>query len=190
MASQTDIYNRALQKLGVRTVASPSEDSPRASACNRSYTIARRALLQSHNWNCAIKRANLAADATAPIFGRTNYFPLPADFIRMLNLDPIQNVESFDYQIEGRSIVSDEGGPLPLRYVADISDTNQMDPLFINALCCLMAVDMVTELTESNVKKTDLKEDFKAAISEAKKANAIQNRPAEAAADFWETVRQ
>lgn len=189
MASQTDIYNRALQKLGVRTVISPTEDSPRASACNRSYPIARRSLLQAHNWNCAIKRVHLAADATAPIFGRGNYFPLPVDFLRLLNLDPSENSEEFDYQIEGRAIVSDLADPLPLRYVADISDVNQMDPLFINALCAMMALDMVTELTESNVKKSDLKDDFKSAIVEARRANAIQNRPAEPAADFWETVR-
>jgi len=132
----------------------------------------------------------LAVDANAPTFGRQNAFPLPSDFLRLLNLDPLMNSEIFDYQIEGRSIVSNQEPPIPLRYVADITDVNQMDPLLFNAIASMMAIDMVVELTESNVKKQDLKDDFKTAIAEAKKANAIQNRPSFSAPDFWETVRQ
>lgn len=190
MASQTDVYNRALQKLGLRSLTSPSDTTPRADACNRAYPTARRALYQSHTWNCSVKRAQLPADVTAPLFGRANYFSLPADYIRLLPLDPDDNSEDFDYQVEGRKLVSDEAGPLPLRYVADITDVNTMDPLFVEALACKMAVDMVAELTESNVKKQDLKEDLKAALIEARRANALVNRPSQPAPDYWETVRR
>lgn len=189
MASRTDIFNRALQKLGVSSIASHSENSAPARACNRSYEIARRAELRSHPWNFNIERVSIAADATPPAFGKDNRFPLPANFLNLRPADPFYNTEDIDYQIEGRYIMSDFSSPLEIRYGSDVTEESVMDPCFVEALACRMAVDMCAELTESNVKKQDLKEDYLNAIREARRANAFENRPQDSAPDFWETVR-
>lgn len=189
MASQTELYNLALQKLGVRAISSTGEDSPAARACNRCYELLRKAELRAHPWNFNIERVQLAASVTEPEFGRDNFFPLPADFLNIRPQDPFYNTEDTDYQIEGRNIVSDLSDPIDLRYGKDVTDVSVMDPCFVEALACRMAVQMATELTDSNVKKSDLKEDYRLAVMEARRANAFENRPQDTAPDRWETIR-
>ena len=63
MASEVDIANRALQKLGAESIVSLTQDSENARACNLCYEPIRDAELRAHPWNFAIKRASLAADS-------------------------------------------------------------------------------------------------------------------------------
>ena len=52
--------------------------------CKKHFPQQRRATLRGHPCNFAIKRVQLAASATAPIFGFSKAFDLPADYIRFL----------------------------------------------------------------------------------------------------------
>ena len=189
LATQTEIYNLALQKLGVKTISSPSEDSTAARACNACYNLLRKSELRAHPWNFNVKRVELAASSTEPLFGRAATYPLPSDFLNIRAEDPMNNTGFVDYQVEGREIVSDFGGPLQIRYGADVTDTSLMDSTFVELLACRMAVQMAVVLTDSNMKKSDLKDDYKNALMLARRSNALENRPTDSAPDWWETVR-
>lgn len=189
MASAVDISNRALQKLGAERIISLTQDSVSARACNLAYEQVRDAELRAHTWNFAIKRRELAADATAPVYGYTYAYTLPSDCLRLLKNDNQENFYSDKWKVEGRKILTDEAAPFQIRYVYRVTDTTQYDALFVEALASKMAYEMCEELTQSNSKKQSAAEDYKFAIREARKINAFENVPAEQDTDTWISIR-
>lgn len=189
MASVVEIWNQALSKVGAKRVTSIDEQSVAARACRAIYVERRDNLLQKHRWNFAIQRFSLPASATPPAFGPANAYPLPAGYLRLLAPDPRWNRNDRDWVIEGNNILSEEGAPLKIRCVVVIEDPNLMHPTFRAALSADMAAELCEPLTQSNTKKAACATDFKMAIDDAKKANAIEVVPQDAVEDKWLTVR-
>lgn len=189
MSSEVDICNRALQKLGASRITSLTENSVNARACNLCYEHVRDAELRAHSWNFAIKRSQLALDATGPDFGPTNSYTLPADFLRLIAPDAEDNLNDLDWLIEGQKILTEDGAPLNIRYIYRVTDPNVFDALFMESLACRMAVEMCEELTQSNTKGQAVREDYKNSIREARKLNSFEQRPAEQQVDTWLTDR-
>jgi len=147
--SETSIANAALTLLGERRIASLSDTSKIAVLLNDRYAEVRDDLLRSHPWNFATKRASLAKDTTAPVWGFDNAFTLPADCLRVLELD---NRSKYPYRIEGRKIVTDLGAPLDIEYTARITDPVQMDVMFRQALSAALAADVCEAITGDDEK--------------------------------------
>lgn len=189
MASVAEICNRALQKLGAKRITSIDENSNSARACLACYDTLRDSELQKHRWGFAVKRAELAADATAPAWGRTAQYTLPADFLKLIAPYPEMDSNSRDWVIENRKILTNDSSPIYIRYIAQITDPNQMDVNFREGLSAKMAMEMCEELTQSNSKKESAREDYKTAIKDARKSSAIQNVPQESVEDSWITIR-
>lgn len=189
MASKIEIWNRSLQKLGAKRVQDVNDDSPNARSLRVAYEPVKLRLLRSHRWNFSIKRINLPADATAPIFGRANAFQLPSDWVKMANDYPEQNFNDKDWVVEGTKIYTNEQAPLPIRYVSNVDDPNQMDASFRELLSTELAYELCEEITQSNTKKSDLRMDKKEIISEARKANAFDKVAQEFPEDTFITVR-
>lgn len=188
--SQVTIWNRALQKLGAKRVSSTTTDTVSGRACQACYDSLLEAELRKHPWNFAIKRAQLAADADAPEFGRSASFPLPSDFLRLIRPYPEQNSLAIDYVIEAeKKIVTNLGTPLNIRYIAKITDPNKMDSLFREALAAKMAIEMCEELSQSSTKKESLKDDYTDVIREARRANAFDKVAMVSPTDEWIEVR-
>lgn len=190
MASEVEICNRALQKLGAKRITSLTQDSVNARACNASYEAVRDKVLRCHIWNFAIKRAELPASSSAPAFGRANSYPLPSDFVKLAPQYPEWNQYYRDWQIEGRSILTNDRGPIQIRYIYQVSDPNEMDPIFRELLATELAFEMCEEITQSNTKKESLREDKSAIIAAARASNAFENVPTEAPDDDWSTYRR
>lgn len=189
MASTVEICNRALQKLGASRIVALTDNSPNARACNLAYIPVLYSELRKHSWSCAIKRAELAALSTAPLFGKTNAFQLPADFLRLLAPDPEENLNSHDWQIEQNKIYTNYSSPLQIRYIFKLEDAEIMDDLFREALSAKLAMEMCEEITQSNTKKQLLRQDYIDAIREAKRVNAIERPALDTPEDTWLTVR-
>lgn len=187
--SVVSICNRALQKLGASRITAIDESSKNARACNNCYESLRDALLRAHAWNFATTRASLAAESPAPTWGRANSFPLPSDCLKLLDPYPEDNLATRDHQIENGKILTNDADPLYIRYTAQITDPVVMDSLFREALATLMAVEMCEEITQSNTKKRELKDDYKSVVAEARRANAFENPAAMPPEDDWITAR-
>lgn len=191
MASQTDICNRALQKIGATRISSLNEASVNARALSTMYDSVRDSELRAHPWNFAIQRATLAADSSAPDWGRGAAFELPSDFLRILPDYPETADNTRDWQIEGRKIYTNSSqGPLYLRYVARVTDTSLYDPLFVEALAARLALELCELLTQSNLKKAAAAQEYKTTIDVARKANAFDNAPVKPWDDEWVTIRR
>lgn len=190
MASEVEICNRALQKIGAKRISSLTEDSRNARSMNVAYTPVRDALLREHTWNCAVKRASLPVDATAPSFTYARSFTLPSDFLRMLPRDPQYNYNDTDWVIEGKAILTNDSAPLYIRYIQRLTDPNAMDSSFREALSARLAVETCEEITQSNVKLQLVQQWYKEVIASARRTNAIEQLvPAEPTDDTWITVR-
>lgn len=189
MASEVEICNRALQKLGAGRIASLIENSTAARACNTAYEPLRDAELREHTWNFAKDRAQIAADAVEPVFGKARSFTLPSNCLRVLPPYPAMNMNDRDWVIEGRKIYTDDSAPLDLRFIKQVTDPNEMDPLFREALAARMAKEMCEALTQSNTKWQLQEADYKNTIAKAKRTNAIESVPQDPPEDSWITVR-
>ena len=190
MASKIEICNRALQILGSERIILLTDNNKRTRACNRAFEPCRLAELRAHAWNFAIKRAQLAAAGTTPLFGKNNYFPLPNDFVRLLPPDKCFNFNNRDWQIENQGIATNDTAPLNIRYIADITDPNKMDALFREALSARIAREMCEELTQSNSKKAETKDAYNTAILEARHINAFERESEEPPVDTWITAQR
>lgn len=184
--SATGIANRATQLVGASAILNLTDNSPEAREVSRAYDACRRAELRARRWNFAIQRALLAADTQAPTFGGSYRYALPADCLRVL----IDRDTPTDWHIEGRSITTAQPGPLPVRYVADVTDATAFDPTLCEALAARIGIAIVERLTQSNQKKQGLKDDYRAAIAEASAVNAFEKLPADAPDSAWLQARQ
>lgn len=187
--SAVDICNRALQLLGQEVISSLTQNTKSSRSVALAYDIARRAELRAHPWNFAIKRANLAESSTPPLYGKANYFPLPNDFIRLLNTDPEKNYNTIDYEIEGNQIASDYPAPLQIRYLYDCQDTTLFDDLFNEAVAARVARSVCEQLTQSNAKLQAINDYYKETMNEARRVNAYEQISAQPATDPYLTVR-
>ena len=87
MASVVDICNSALNLLGASTISALTEDTKNARLCNQRYEPIRNRVFRSHNWNCLIKRVQLAADSTGPVVEYTYGYTLPSDCLRVMAIN-------------------------------------------------------------------------------------------------------
>jgi hypothetical protein len=124
-----------------------------------------------------------------PKWGRVFSYALPEDFLRWAPLDPKQLIVFNDYLLEGRNLVSDDAGPINIRYAADTENTRLYDPLFVEALAALIAFEVADELTNSNAKLQNLSDIYDEYIKQARAVDAIEQGTVESEEDFWETVR-
>lgn len=189
MASKVEIANRALQILGAKRIVSLGEDSRNARAINAAYEPVKLAELRKHPWGFAIKRVQLAASSTAPAFTKGNAFPLPADYVRLLPPDPEANFNDLDWNIEGKSIITNDSAPLDVRYIYDVTDPNEMDSLFRESFAAKLAEQLCEEITQSNTKVATANMFYKEAIADAKRTNAIEKTAEKPPEDEWITCR-
>ena len=194
MTSVVDVCNSALQKLGADRISSLADNNKNARAVNAAHERIRDKLLRRNAWGFAIKRDELAASSTDPLFGPAKQYPIPSDFLRLLAPDKEANLNSLDWRIErgpaGRVIVTDDGAPLQIRYISRVTDPNEMDSLFLELWAVELALDVCQEITGSNTKKETLREDRKLIMAEAKQVNAYESVSDEPPEDDWITVRQ
>lgn len=188
-ATDVQICNRALQRLGAKRITALSDDSVNARALNAAFEPVKLKLLRQHIWSFAIKRAELAADGTAPDWGKARAYTLPADFVRLADDYPEDNTNTKDWEIEGRKIYSDDTDPIYIRYIYDVTDPNEMDPLFRELFSIELADAVCEELTQSNSKKESLLAEKKEVLREARRINAIEKIASQFPEDTWITVR-
>jgi hypothetical protein len=117
-STSTDIANDALHFIGEASVSNIDTDtSKRAQMCKRWLPIVRAELFRKQPWNFLLKRAQLAANSVAPLFGFSYSYQLPADCLRVYKVNDMED----NWKVEGRAIMTD-ASTCNLLYVADTTD--------------------------------------------------------------------
>lgn len=200
--TKTTIINRGLQILGYQAVQSINDNNRGSRAMNRAYYPVLYKTLRDNFWNFSIQRAVLAASTTKPAFGRLYYFNLPPAFL-MLAMPDQHATYAFggvspqlganyiyrDWQIEDNNgttaIATNDPGPLKIRFVSKDLTESQFDPAFAEAFSANLALNTNEELTQSNSKLQAAAQMYKAAIDDAKKRNAFEQRPIKPPVDSY-----
>ena len=200
MATKLEIINRALAKLGEDRIADVDDDVKAAREMSALYDIVLLAELREHNWNFAVARASLDADATAPEWGYQYRYELPADFVKLLDIDGAwRSVSSSDritydsslFRIEAGFIVTDMAEPLLIRYTRSLEADEEplMDKAFVESFACRLAVEGCEILTQSSTKRQLAMQEYQRSIVAAIMANAVENPPTPIADDSWMLAR-
>lgn len=174
MATGVSICSNALLMLGAQTINDFNEPVDRAKIAANLYPTIRDDLLRTHPWNCTIKRALLAPDATPPAFGYTNQFELPADFLRVLEVG--QAGMQIDYLIEGRSILADATS-VELRYVYLNPVENTWDASLVALLTLAMAAAMAYPITQSAALQANMEQKLSMAKKVARAVDGQEDPP-------------
>ena len=163
MASIVDICNGSLNQLGATTILSLTEDSKNARLCNSRFTQVRDGLFRTHPWNCLQKRVELAADTTAPAWGFTSAYTLPADCLRLLR---ILDYDS-NYKVEGRKILSNTSS-MKILYIGRVTDPNEYDESLRETLSAALGADIAFAVTSNNQTATNMYNLFQDKLKDAR----------------------
>lgn len=196
MSSIIGICNRGLTKLGSNRITSLTDNNKPARVMSANYDAVRRSELRAHRWSFTMTRVALPALTDAPAWGFARQFQLPADCLKLDQLDtffvwwgPYYRGEtrgSSDlYAVEGGRILTDLKAPLNIRYARDITDPNLFDACFDESFSCKLAMEGCEDLTQSSTKFQQVSKEYGDAIQTAIRANAIERPPEMLAESDW-----
>lgn len=192
MASEVEIANRALSKLGEARITSLDDNTKPARAMKARFALLRDAELTAYAWRFAVTRTTLAAAVDVPDWGYSRIFPRPVDDLRPLKVNGayvdyrtlgVQYETSgfisdaTAYQIIGGDIQTNLSAPLEYEYIRREENTGLWDALFVEAVACRLAVDAAEELTQSTAKTEVVMRQYNEAISTARRVNALYSPP-------------
>jgi len=189
VASKVSIANRALTKLGEERILLLSDDTKPARTLNAMFDDVRDAELRRHRWRFAIARTSLSALVEAPAWGYTRQFPLPSDYLSLVQVGEVyvraSSKGQASWSVEGGRILTNMEAPLKIRYVARVDNYGLYDPLFVEVLACKLALESCETLTQSNTKYQSVAEAYTFAVREAVRQSAIENPPDELPDGSW-----
>lgn len=174
MLTEIEICNRALQKIGAKSITSfLDENSKESAACSRAYPALRNALQRRYVWNFCKKRASLPASVTPPDgteFG-TKY-ALPSDYLRMYDVRT-----RCKYSIEGGFILADASAPLEIVYCGLVTDSTKFDAMFDELLAARVATELCETFRNDNAKKQVFVAEYDRILEEALSSDAMDTYP-------------
>ena len=174
--TQTEIANRALAHLGAHRIVDMGESSPSAEHIRRCWDAERRATLRLGHWNFAKARAVLSA-TTAPAFGWTKAYVLPADCLALIAFNGIlAGTSKTDFEVEAGLVLSNSE-TAQLAYIRDVPDCTQWDDVFVQAFALRMAAAIAPSLTASSATAAAFIQEAERVLGSARVVNATDTRP-------------
>ena len=189
MASDVDICNSALNSVGASNIISLTEDSKAGRICNHRFVPVRNMVMRAHPWNCLIRRAELAQDSTGPIFEYAYSYQLPSDPYCLRVLEVENQADGIDYVIEGRKLLTDEGG-IKLKYLAMVTDPNEYDSGLLEAISSCLAAEIAFSLSNSSALQAQLYQLYERKLSEARFQDATEGTPDQITARTFTDARR
>ena len=150
-AEQIEICNKALLKIGSKTVTADS-DNIEARLCEAFYKTSVEEVLAAHTWSCGYKQAVVLCREQDVL--RRYLYPIPDDFIRLreVNRRPLIDIE---YELIGKDIATNESNPV-IQWQNDLYYPNTMvasdDGDFYQCNISHKAVDAVEDKPSNSVK--------------------------------------
>lgn len=166
--TKTDIANIALAKFREGRITDiTSTTDPVAVVVSDQYDHALRYVLEEHRWNFAGKRAKLTELGTTPAFGWDHQYQLPADLIRIKEVNGEAIEESLrSFIIEGDALLTNEDS-IEITYVAEVTDPNLFSPSFADALATKLAALVCARITGDSALAIQLEKQYELSVSKA-----------------------
>jgi hypothetical protein len=179
MASDVDLVNMALSILGDDPIVALTDNTARARVANVVYGPTRDAVLRAHPWNCATTRVALTINLTPPAFEWANSFALPANCLRVLSLNAVDQwgQPGYPFKIEGRNLLTNET-VADIRYIFRPTDPSGYDTLLYDAIAYRLAGALAYPVTGSTAVVNGLLQIYEAKLKEARSINGQEGSPA------------
>lgn len=193
MAGKVEIANRALTKLGSERILLLTDPGKEARVMNSMFDTVMDAELRRHRWKFALKRATLPALVATPEWGYAYAYQLPADFLALVQVNEyyLRGLKQKTlWTVESGQILTDLTAPLKVRYIRRVDNLGVLDPLFIEVLACKLAYEACETLTQSSQKRQQAGEEYRFAVQEAVRQDAIENPPDELPWGSWLDSRE
>lgn len=196
--SDAAVCNIALKRLGCSQIVNLTDGSNEAIVMAALYENTRDRLLRELPWNMAQFRVALAPDPTkVPAFGFANAYPLPAKpyCLKVEETDPFDAIYRIENSIDntgsitGRVLLTDES-ELFIRYTGQVTDPQQWDASFVEALASDLAAQAAYTLTESEAKTKIASAWAKAALEHASTVNGQESSTKQADINLLVDVRR
>ncbi len=152
-ASAVSICSNALQRLGADSISSFEDGSKFAGLCGTLWPTVRDEFLRSHNWNCCVKRVQLAPLSQPPEFDYPYQFQLPGDWIKTLQVG--KRRQMMDFTMEGRRILA-HVNVLPLVYLW----RNDVPATWDDSMVLAAEVKMAASLAYAVTASTSLRDSY------------------------------
>ena len=180
MTSKVAIFNEALTMLGAAGISLETE--PRGRDLERVYASVVDATLAAHPWRFATSRTTAAALSETPEFGWDYQYELPADPYCLRVLE-IADDYTTDFVTEGRRILTNEAGPLKIKFIGRVTDVNLFSAQFVEALATKLAAKCAKKITGSVTLGAQLNNAFDNLIAEAATTASQEGGPRDALTD-------
>lgn len=167
--TKVSICNEALNMCGASSITSFDDEDDNARRCAAIYDQTRKSLIRMHPWSCCKKRVVLSPVATHPTFGFQNAFPLPSDFIRLLNAG------TKDFEIENNHILANTD-TIQLVYIYDNKNEQTWDALLSEAMALYMCSKVAKPITGSQAEGDSAYQKLMNLLKQARAING-QERP-------------
>lgn len=172
--SPEGVCNLALAALGadpIQSIDAPTKPNEKLLAIRYPQTVA--AELRRHRWLCCLRvdRLTPIGDPIINDIDGTLYrYAMPNDAVRAVR------VPGCTWTVRGRELLDIQGVKLDAKFVVNRPPA-YWDTLLVEAVVAKLAAEICEKVTQSTDKKADLKDDYKRAIDEAKRSNALELGP-------------
>lgn len=194
MASEVDIANSALRKIGAQPITSFDEGTDNANVVDDQYPNVRDYLLRSHTWNFATKLKKLARSADTPAFEWDHQYPLPSDWLRLVTVsdnDAGHGTVRYEigYDDDDGNVIFADVDELWIRYIARVTDPNRMSADFREVLSWALAREFAVSIAQSNTLSDRMDARFQSAFRRSRSTDGMEDYPKEFPASSWAAVR-
>lgn len=156
--SEVSAANAALAHLKEGPLASLDENRPAARHAKAHFADIRDALFRSHPWNFATGFATLALDPAASAGAFSKVYPLPADNLRVLSVD---GLDEDSWTVETRAGLDDDTAPMVpvlctdidaprIRFVRLVGEVALWDALFREVFALRLAARLAPLLGQAD----------------------------------------
>jgi hypothetical protein len=183
MTTDVDVCNLALARLGDARISAIDTTTAQGTYCGIFYSHTLKELQTDYDWQFCRKLATLSA-TTAPAFGHSAAYTLPADYLRLLRVNGIDEDENFGkWEIIGTTLHTSLSAPIQADYLANVTTVTQFPPVFTELLSLKLAANLAMPLTGSKELFAQIAEAFAATLQRpAVKALIAANAKERAAA--------
>ncbi len=185
MASTVEIWNLALTDVGGALVTDPLQNSTEADLCRLHYPYALEFVLESQDWNFAVKRQEVAESATiTPVFGYGSVFKIPGDSLRVMEVWDNKRQEvntrftnnTLQWAQEGEYISANTSEQVWVKYLEKVEDPTRFTASFTAALAKYLAYRLAIPIAANRSLKVDLLNEYQLLLDKAASNDGVTGR--------------
>ena len=184
--TEVNLANMALTMLGQQPITALTESNNRAVMANARFADVRDSVLRTHPWNCAIKRASCTKLSRAPSWGYTTTFAVPADFVRLVDLDDPTQKYSIEAGNSGDTasghsdtVIVTDASEMKIRYVYRLTAVNLMDDTLKHAIATKLAADIALAITGDSKLEDFMLQKYNLVLMQAQWEDSTQHNTTE-----------